>query len=77
MINALFIDPLKRGVRAGWTYMISRITMIILIAATCARAGDVGRSQMYTGKEFTAWKNAKIKIPNDQISRFAPHDQHV
>jgi hypothetical protein len=67
MIETYLSNCLSSGVR-DWDLPLIGALAFTLQYALCARAGDMTRAQLYTGKEFLAYKDVEITLRNDHSS---------
>ncbi|KAK7711430.1 hypothetical protein SLS64_005454 [Diaporthe eres] len=59
--QAWFTKSLTEGC-LSWDIIISRFLSVSLVAATASRAGDITRSQGYTGPQYVRWEHIELVL---------------
>jgi hypothetical protein len=62
LVNALLKQALEEGTR-NWDVTLSCCTSILLVAAICARSGDIARSRSYDDTNALLWGDIRITMP--------------
>ena len=71
IIGSFIHEVLEAGCHS-WDIVVDKVTSLILRQSLDCRSGEIGRSSLYTGSEFLAWKPITITLDEPPLFENLP-----